>query len=132
MKKTSKNMAIGMSLGMCFGASFGTSFGGLFGGNIAMGTSMGICIGMLVGLAIGSAKDKAVNAQIEEEGYTIKMIEKDNKSTEYKVTIVNNKRKEVVVTVPSSTMETELFTVGDIVFMDEDGDIEQEFNKENE
>ena len=58
--------------------------------------------------------------------------EKDDKLTEYKITIVNNKDEEVVVTVPSGTMETELFTVGDIVFMDEDGDIEQAFNKENE
>lgn len=132
MKKTSKNMTMGMSLGMCFGVALGTSFGGLFGGSIAIGTSMGLCIGMLVGLAIGSAKDKIVNAQIEEEGYTIKIIEKDNESAEYKITIVNNKRKEIVVTVPSGTMETELFTVGDIVFMDEGGDIEQAFDKDYE
>ncbi len=38
----------------------------------------------------------------------------------------------LVVTVPSGTMETELFTVGDIVFMDEDGDIEQAFDKDYE
>ena len=129
MKKTSKNATMGMSLGMCFGVALGTSFSGLFGHNMALGTSMGLCIGMLVGLAIGSAKDKVVNAQIEEEGYTIRLIEKDNESSEYKITIVNNKNKEIVVTITSGTMETELFTVGDIVFMNEDGDIEQAFDE---
>ena len=100
-------------------------------GNMAIGTSIGPCIGMLIGIAIGSAKDKIVNAQIEEEGYTIKTIEKDDKCNEYKITIVNNKNEDTVVKIPSGIMETELFTVGDVVFLDEDGHIEQAFDKEN-
>ena len=35
-----------------------------------------------------------------------------------------------MVSISSGTMETELFKVGDIVFIDEDGDIEQAFDED--
>ena len=70
VKKTNKNTSTGMALGMCFGVSIGTSIGSSFG-NIAMGSSMGMLFGMVIGLLIGAAKDKEINNQIEEKGYTI-------------------------------------------------------------
>ena len=65
----------------------------------SFGIPMGLCFGMLIGLAIGANKDKIVNKQVAEKGYKIKVIEK------------------------------ELFKEGDIVFIDEDGDIEQAFDE---
>lgn len=109
---------------MCFGVAFGSAIEGL-------GISMGLCIGMLIGLIIGTAKDKVVNAQVEEKGYTIKTIKKDDISNEYSIILTDNQGKELAVTVSDGTMEIEQFTVGDIVFMDEDGDIEQAFDKED-
>ena len=127
MKKTNKNMNMGLALGMCFGVSIGSALGlTLFDGNIAMGTSIGLSLGMAIGVLIGSAKDKEVNKQLEEKGYTITAID------DCKVTLVNINGEELVVDVPKGTMETEKFAVGDVVFMDEDGDIEQAFDEDDE
>lgn len=125
MKKTAKNTGIGMALGMCFGMCFGSAMKGL-------GISMGLCFGMLIGLVIGAGKNKIVNAQVEEKEYKIKVIEKDGLSDQYRITLTDHSGKIQTVSVSSGTMETELFTVGDIVFMDEDGEIEQAFDKEDE
>ena len=35
-------------------------------------TSTGMLFGMVIGFLIGAAKDKEINNQIEEKGYTIK------------------------------------------------------------
>ncbi|MDO4556795.1 MAG: hypothetical protein Q4B70_16915 [Lachnospiraceae bacterium] len=125
MRKTTDNMALGMSLGMCFGVALGTAVEKL-------GIPMGICFGMLIGMMIGIAKDKAVKEQVEKEGYTIKSIEKNDASDDYRIIINNNRGEEQMVNVPIGTMETEQFAVGDIIFMDEDGDIEQAFDEEDE
>ena len=60
----------------------------------------------------------------------IKAIEKKEVSNEYGITLVDNQGNEQTVSISSSTMETELFKVGDIVFIDEDGDIEQAFDED--
>lgn len=126
MKKTNKNTNMGMALGMCFGVALGSAFGGtLFQGNIAMGTSIGLSLGLLIGLVIGSLKDKVINEQIEEKGYTIKTIDKNEDDKEYRIIIVSNSGEEVIVNIPEGIMETELFSVGDVVFLDEEGYIEQ-------
>lgn len=130
MKKTSKNTNIGITFGMCFGVAIGTSYGVGFG-NMAVGISLGISIGLALGLVWGSQKDKGVNNQVEEKGYTIKSIEAKDENKEYVITIVNNSGEELVVIVPAGQMETELFTIGDIVFLDEDGLIEQAFDTED-
>ena len=70
LKKTNKNTSMGMALGMCFGVSIGTAFGSMID-NTALGLSMGPGLGLLIGLVLGSLKDKEVNKQIEEKGYTI-------------------------------------------------------------
>ena len=123
MKQTTKNAGTGMALGMCFGAAVGSAIGSL-------GIPMGICFGMLVGLVIGANKDKIVNKQVAEEEYKIKAIEKNEVSNEYGITLVDNQGSEQTVSISSGTMKTELFKVGDIVFIDEDGDIEQAFNED--
>lgn len=124
MKKTTKNTGTGMALGMCFGVAVGYAIDSL-------GTSMGLCFGMLIGLVIGANKDKIVNKQVAEKGYKIKAIEKSEVSNEYGITLADNQGSEQTVSISSGTMETELFKVGDIVFIDEDGDIEQVFDEDD-
>lgn len=121
---------MGMALGMCFGVALGSAFGGtVFQGNIAMGTSIGLSTGLLIGLVIGSLKDKAINEQIEEKGYTIKTIDKNEDDKEYRIIIVSISGEEVIVNIPEGIMETELFSVGDVVFLDEEGHIEQAYDE---
>ena len=123
MKQTTKNAGTGMALGMCLGVAVGSAIDRL-------GIPLGICFGMLIGLAIGATKDKIVNKQVAEKGYKIKAIEKNEVSNEYGMTLVDNQGSEQTVSISSGTMKTELFKVGDIVFIDEDGDIEQAFNED--
>lgn len=123
MKQTTKNAGTGMALGMCLGVAVGSAVDRL-------GIPLGLCFGMLIGLVIGANKDKIVNKQVAEKGYKIKAIEKNEGSNEYGMTLVNNQGSEQTVSISSGTMETELFKVGDIVFIDEDGNIEQAFDND--
>ena len=131
MKKTHKNRDTGMALGMCFGVSIGTSIGSSLG-NVAMGSSMGILFGMVIGLLLGALKDKKINNQIEENNYTIKAIKKNEQNEEYIITIVNRLGEESVVIVPKGQMEEEKFSKEDVVYLDDDGMIEQAYDKEDE
>lgn len=123
MKQTTKNTGTGMVLGICLGVGVGSVIDSL-------GMPLGLCLGMLIGLVIGANKDKIVNKQVAEKGYKIKAIEKDETSNEYGITLVDNQGNEQKVLISSGTMETELFKEGDIVFIDEDGDIEQAFDED--
>lgn len=129
MKKTSKNTNMGMVLGMCLGLSMGTAFGSLFH-NMAMGSCLGLSLGMLLGLILGSQKDKAVNEQIEKDGYAVKHIQKDEEA--YKITIVNKSEEEQIVTVSKGEQNEENFQIGDLVFRNEDGSIEQAYDADDE
>ncbi len=131
MKKTKKNTNRGMALGMCFGVSLGISIGTSLG-NVVMGSSMGMLFGMVIGLLIGEAKDKEINNQIKEKGYTIKDIKKNEQSEEYIITIVNRLGEENVVIVPKGQMEVENFSKEDVVYLDEEGMLEQAYDKEEE
>lgn len=131
MKKTHKNRDTGMALGMCFGVSIGTSIGSSLG-NVAMGSSMGMLFGMLIGLLLGESKDKEVNKQIEENNYTIKEIKMNEQNGEYIITIVNKLGEESVVIVPKGQMEEENFSEEDVVYFDDEGMIEQAYEKEDE
>lgn len=131
MKKTNKNTSMGMALGMCFGVSIGTAIGSTFD-NMTMGTSLGMCIGMAIGLVIGSQKDKEVNKQVEEDGYTIKDIKMNEEKEEYAITIVNRLAEESVVMVSKEQMEEENFQIDDVVFLNDDGLIEQAYDKDDE
>lgn len=118
-------MTMGLSIGMCLGVALGSAIEKL-------GIPMGLCLGMIIGLVIGTSKDKAVNEQVEKKGYTIKSIEKDGASGGYSINLMDNQGKEQMVNVPVGTVETEQFAEGDIVFMDDDGDIEQAFDENDE
>ena len=131
MKKTSKNTSMGMALGMCLGVSIGTALGTTFD-NMALGTSLGLCVGMAIGCVLGSQKDKEVNKQVEEEGYAIKDIKKNEQKEEYIITIANRLGEESVVIVSKGEMEEENFEIDDVVFLDDDGLIEQAYDKEDE
>ncbi len=67
----------------------------------------GAALGMCFGVAIGSA--------IESLGIPMGLCNQGNEQT---------------VSISSGAMETEFFKVGDLVFIDEDGDIEQAFDKD--
>ena len=123
MKQTTKNAGTGMAIGMSIGVAMGSAIESL-------GIPMGLCFGMLMGLVIGANKDKIVNKQVAEKGYKIKVIEKNEGSNEYGITLVDHQGSEQTVSISAATMETELFKVGDIVFIDEDGDIEQAFDED--
>ena len=123
MKQTTKNARIGAALGMCFGVIIGSAIESL-------GIPIGLCLGMSIGIVIGAKKDEIVNKQVAEKGYKIKAIEKNEVSNEYSITVIDNQGNEQTVSISSITMETELFKVGDIVFIDEDGDIEQAFDED--
>ena len=123
MKQTTKNAGTGMAIGMSIGVAMGSAIESL-------GIPMGLCFGVLMGLVIGANKDKIVNQQIAEKGYKIKAIEKNEGSNEYGITLVDHQGNEQTVSISATTMETELFKVGDIVFIDEDGDIEQAFDED--
>ena len=123
MKQTTKNTGTGMAIGMGIGVAIGSAIKSL-------GIPVGLCLGMLIGLIIGANKDEVVNKQVAEKGYKIKTIEKNEASDEYNITLVDNQGNEQTLSISSKTMETELFKVGDIVFIDEDGDIEQAFNED--
>lgn len=127
MKKTEKNASHGMALGMCFGISIGMALGSAFD-NI----SMGMCFGLAIGAALGALKDKKVNRQLEEKGYTVKAIEEINGGAEYAVTIISKDGETAVISLPKGQLESEGFAVGDTVYLDEDGLIEQAFDKEDE
>lgn len=128
MKKTNKNINSSMGMYMCFGVAIGTSLGAVFD-NIAYGVALGISLGVAVGAIIGSKKDQAVNEQLENKGYTVKDIQpKENK--EYSITIEDKSGETIEVVIPEGIMATELFSVGDVVFLDDDGMIEQAFDEE--
>ena len=114
MKKTNKNTSMGMTLGMCFGIAFGTSIGPSIN-NTGLGTSIGLCLGMAIGILIGALKDKAVNQQLKEQGYTIIGIVKNKESDDYSVTLVNTKGEESIVRTPNGQIETEDFEIGDTI-----------------
>lgn len=119
-----------MSLGMCGGVAFGCVLGQIFFGDMMMGISIGIPLGMCAGMAIGSMKDKAVNEQLRTHAYTIKDILSRKDTKEYRITIENKDGEERTVNASPGEMETEGFCIGDVVYLDEDGRIEQAFDKE--
>ena len=132
MKKMHKNMTLGMSMGMCFGVAIGCTWGESVFGNTGTGLAMGMCVGMCIGMDVGAAKDNAVNRQLEEQGYTIKDIQPSSKNNEYSILIINRKGEEKIVTVSKGQMEAENLSVGDIVYLDEDGNLEQAYDDDKE
>lgn len=123
MKETHKNAGTGMALGMCFGLAIGTAMDNI---------PMGLCFGLALGLALGSRKDQEVNRQLSEKGYTIKAIEISADTGEHTVTLADKAGETHIVTLSKEQAAGEDFAVGDMVFLDEDGLIEQAFDKDEE
>ncbi len=130
MKKSSKHTAIGMSVGMCLGCGLGLCFGMTLFDNIAMGLPIGMMAGMGIGMAVGSAKDAAVNKQLEEKGYTVKSVTKQDGSDKYTVVISDKNGAEQSVTVDKDTMTAEQFKAGDAVYLDENNMLEKAYGDE--
>lgn len=93
---------------------------------------IGLSVGMLIGMAIGISKDRIINEQLKAKGYTIlEIVPKDTTLEEYEVKITDKNEEIYFVTVSKADMEAEEFEVGDLVYMDEDGDIEQVIDKDD-
>lgn len=130
MKKTTKNTSMGMALGMCFGISMGTALGSSLFHNISLGMCVGMAIGMCLGLAIGAAKDKEVNAQLQRKGYTVTSITGPDENNQYKVTIKGLDGEEQSLTIDQGPMDEEAFKIGDVVYLDEEGNLEQAYDED--
>ena len=129
MNKTTKNTSAGIALGMCFGVSIGSALG-VANDNLAVGMSLGISIGMALGMALGALKDKRVNAQLQEKGYTILCIEEEKDKKAFRIIIGDLQGEEQTITASASQMKSAQFEVDDVVFLNENGQMEQAFNKE--
>ncbi len=119
MKRTTKYMALGLAIGMCFGVSIGIA---VFD-NMALGISIGMCIGM----AIGAAKDATINKQLEENGYTVKSVKESENC--WIIVIADKNCNEREIEVSKEIMKAQSFQIGDTVYLDEEGNLEQAFDK---
>lgn len=128
MKKTGKFKNESISQGMCMGVAIGTAIG-VAVNNISMGIALGLCIGVAMGAAIGSQKEKLVNKQISEKGYIVKEIISKDKN-EYMVIVEDKAGKRKEIATPGGIIETELFEVGDVVYLDEDGMLEKIYDED--
>ncbi len=132
MKTTHKNMTFGMSVGMCFGVAMGSALGESVFGNTGTGLAIGLCAGMCVGMILGAGKDHAVNQQLEEQGYIIKDIQQSTGKKEYSVLIVNKRGEERSVIISKGELEAETLSVGDVVYLDEEGSLERAYDDDDE
>ena len=129
-KKTGRNRSLGISLGMCFGVAIGTGFSNSLDVSQGIGLSLGLCFGMCAGMALGSHKDSVINKQLEEQGYTISHIEPSEVPDVFAVTIVNYAGEKQAVSVPKGELEAETLKVGDVVYLDEEGHLEQVYGED--
>lgn len=130
-KKTDRNRILGMSLGMCFGVAIGTGFSNSMDIGQGLGLSLGLCFGMCVGMALGNHKDNLINKQLEQQGYTISHIEPADAPNTFAVTIVNYAGEKQTLSVPKGELEAETLKIGDVVYLDEEGHLEQVFTDED-
>ena len=122
MKKTNKYTSLYMSTGMALGLVFGMLTYGVMFDNIGIGMCLGISIGMCLGMGIGSAKDKKINKQLEEFGYTVKAINKTEDG--YDVILADKNGGESALTMSEKALSKEGLKVGDTVYV-EDGRMEK-------
>lgn len=115
MKKTNKYTSLYMSTGMALGLVFGMAVFSF--NNIAVGMCLGICIGICLGVGIGSTKDKKINKQLEEFGYTVKAINKTEDG--YDVILADKNGGESALTVSEKVLSKEGLKVGDTVYVEE-------------
>lgn len=126
-----KYQNMGMSIGMCFGVSIGLAFGNLLFAHGTTGMCLGIPIGMLLGMAVGAAKDKKVREQLEEKGYKITAINRIGED-KYEITVTDKNDNVKKVEIHNGDMEVEQFQIGDLVYIDEDGNMESLMDKDSD
>ena len=126
MKKTNKYTSLYMSTGMALGLVFGMPTYGVMFDNIGIGMCLGISIGMCLGMGVGKAKDKKINKQLEEFGYTVKAINKTEDG--YDVIVSDKSGGESVVPIGEKRQRTENFQPGDFVYL-ASGSIEQAYTR---
>ena len=129
MKETRKYTNMGMIFGMPFGMSFGTVLGNTLFDNMPIGLLLGMSAGMGIGIIFGQAKDKAVNLQLVEKGYKVTKITPNKADGSYQVMIEDVQKNTLNVVVSKAKMKEEVFELGNIVYLNEDGELEQAYEK---
>lgn len=123
--------SMGMSIGMCFGVSIGLAFGNLIFDHGTIGMCFGISIGMLLGMVVGAAKDKKIREQLEEKGYKITAINMIGEG-KYEITVTDKDDNSKKIEIHNGDMEVEQFQIGDLVYIDEDGNMESLMDKDSD
>lgn len=123
--------SMGMSIGMCFGLPIGLAFGNLLSDHGTIGICFGLPIGMLLGMAVGAAKDKKIREQVEEKGYKIATINRIGEG-KYEITVTDKNDNSKMVEIHNGDMEVEQFQIGDLVYIDEDGNMESLMDKDSD
>lgn len=113
---------------MCFGVAIGCAFGQSVFDNMATGMTLGLSIVMCLGMVLGAIKDNAINRQLEEQGYKIKDIHPSQEENFLYVIIVNYKGEEQTVIISKDELKAETPSVGDYVFLDEEGLLEKAYD----
>lgn len=123
MKQTHRHMVLGMSLGMCMGTGIGVALGTAMSGGIGTGMCLGLCFGMSVGMALGALRDREINRQIEEKGYTVREIV-TLETGDAAVTVEDKTGALRTVTVPAKEAKQMELSVGSVVFLGETDHLE--------
>jgi hypothetical protein len=128
MKQLGNRSAIGLSMGICFGVAIGCAIGTATH-RLAASIGIGAGVGCLVGLFIGYQKDKEVNAQVEQFGYTIQSINLLDDAVSSMVVIIDKHGSSKEIKMPNAELNAENLKVGDIVYLNEDGLVERAFDE---
>ena len=121
---------MGAGIGMCIGVALGSSLGESMFGSMGAGMAIGISLGMCIGMAFGAARDRKINEQYEQEGYTAVDIRGGDDGKAY-VTVRNAAGEETVIETMAADIDAEEIAAGDAVYIDEEGYIEKvEFDDE--
>ncbi len=130
MKQLGNRSAIGLSMGICFGVAIGCAIGTATH-RLAASIGIGAGVGCLVGLFIGYQKDKEVNAQVEQFGYTIQSINLLDDAVSSMVVIIDKHGSSKEIKMPNAELNAENLKVGDIVYLNEDGLVERAFDEDH-
>src|SRR5699024_1772034 len=94
--QTTKNTTRFAGYGIVFGTFFGVLFGN-YNNRQVLSITIGIIICMGLGFILGKIKDKEINKQLESHAYAIKKSTYNANNKTYKLTIVDKKGNEKIV-----------------------------------
>ncbi len=92
---------------------------------------IGMALGAVLGLLLGWHKDQKFHAQMREQGYCVRKIVRQDDGA-YLVVISDRNGWTQTIPVPPKTMTEEGFQPGDAVYLDEDGVLEQIYEKDEQ